>query len=339
MTLTVVEGFDALTTALVASAYPLGSTFSPDMQPGRFGGQAYRPGPGNQNGFFTLGTGSVSQCAFGAALSFTSAQFAGFGTGVAVVRWLDGGGNRQAALQIASDGTVRAMQGVSTLLGASSAGVWTADAFQYLEVEFVLSDTVGVFKVWLNGVQIINLTNVDTKGQSATTFATLEFTGSGSGQGGFMIDDLYYNDVATRIGECRVETIRPNADTADADWTPNGGTAHFSRVNETVSDGDTTYVSSSTVGHRDLYELGNLSGVPAAIHAVAPVMIARKDDATTRAVALVTDSGGTVTVGGNKAMTASYARYADILELNPDTGSAWDAAAVNALLVGVEVTV
>ena len=45
MALVLVEGFDLLTTGLVASAYPLGAQFSPSMDAGRFGGQSYNPAP------------------------------------------------------------------------------------------------------------------------------------------------------------------------------------------------------------------------------------------------------------------------------------------------------
>src|SRR5439155_25828243 len=38
-------------------------------------------------------------------------------------------------------------------------------------------------------------------------------------------------------------------------WTPHGCTAHFNCIKEFPSDGDTTFVSASTVGYDDLYQL------------------------------------------------------------------------------------
>lgn len=339
MALVLVEGFDLLTTGLVASAYPLGAQFSPSMDAGRFGGQSYNPGTSNQNGIFAVATGAVTQCALGIAVLVPSGAFTGLGTGVALLRFMDSGGNRQASIQITNTGAIRATSGVSTILGTSAAGVWSADVFHYLEVEFVLSDTVGVFKVWVDGVQVFNLTNVDTKGQTAATFTELQFTLSGSGAGGTRFDDFYLCDTAARLGEARVETIRPVSDTADKDWVPNSGTTNYTQVDDTVSDGDTTYVAAATVGDLDFYALANLSEAPSTIWGVAPTMIARKDDVASRGLSMSINSGGSIATGSTKAMTAGYAMTRDIYQLDPNGGGAWTGTAVDALLLGIEVEV
>lgn len=251
---------------------------------------------------------------------------------------LDASGNTQARIMVAADGTVRAVQGVSTVLGSSSPGIWTADVFHYLECEFVLHDSTGQFRVWVDGVQVINLSGVDTKGQTATTVASLDFNFSGNGNGGMVIDDYYQTDAA-RLGECRVVTLSPTADTADKDWAPNSGSNNYSRVNEKPSDGDTTYVTSSTPGDLDLYDMQDLGFVPATIHAVQSSIIARKDDSADRAVRANIKSGSSVANGAALGLTSGYVQRVTIHATDPNGGGAWSSSGVNALQAGPETTV
>jgi hypothetical protein len=82
-----------------------------------------------------------------------------------------------------------------------------------------------------------------------------------------------------------VVTLRPNADTAQADFKPSSGSAHSTLVEEAPDDdGDASYVESGTVGHKDLYAYQDLTLTPAAILAVQVGTVARKDDAGSRSL-------------------------------------------------------
>ena len=341
MTITAIEGFDVLTTALIASKYPNGAQFSPAMSTGRFGtGQSYTPGPGNQNGEWSplIAPAPAAAFAFGLAMLIPSATIAGAGTGVRVVGFLDSGGNTQARIMVAADGTVRAVSGVSTVMASSAAGVFTPDVFHYLECEFVLSDTVGVFKIWVDGVLVVNVTTGDTKGAAATTVFRLQITPSGMGQGGMVVDDYYQTDGA-RLGEARVVTLMPSSDTADKDWGRSAGSDNYALVDERPSDGDTTYVTSSTVGDQDYYGMEDLSFTPAAIYAVQSSIIARKDDAADRAVRANIKSSASVANGTALGLAAGYQQRVTIHATDPNGGGAWTASGVNALQAGPETTI
>lgn len=341
MTIAAIEGFDVLTSTLIAVKYPNGTQFSADLVAGRFGtGQAYRPGPGNQNGEFAppIAPAAAATFAFGMALLIPSTPLSGAGTGVRVIGFLDAGGNTQARIMVAADGTVRAVQGVSTVLGSSAPGIWTADVYHYLECEFVLSDTVGVFRIWVDGVQVINLSGVDTKGQSSTTVSRLQVSISGMGNGGLVIDD-YYQTNGARLGECRVVTLMPTSDTADKDWGRSAGADNYALVDERPSDGDTTYVTSSTPGDQDYYGMEDLGFVPATIHAVQSSIIGRKDDAADRAVRANIKSGASVANGAALGLSSGYQQRVSIHETDPNGGGAWSASAVNSLQAGPETTV
>jgi hypothetical protein len=68
-------------------------------------------------------------------------------------------------------------------------------------------------------------------------------------------NDIYVND-GTRLGPSRVDTLRPIADTAEADRTASAGADHYAVEDETTINGDTDYVSAATPGDLDLYEMG-----------------------------------------------------------------------------------
>jgi hypothetical protein len=157
-------------------------------------------------------------------------------------------------------------------------------------------------------------------------------------------DDVYVLDSAgsvnnTFLGDQHVETIYPNADGNYGQWTPSSGTSHNALVNEhsgTYPDGDTSYVSDATVGHRDSYALGDLSVLSGTIAAVQSAMYARKDDAATRQIAAFIRRSSTDYDGATATLATTYAFYTEIREQDPSTSAAWDIAGVNAAELGVK---
>lgn len=105
--------------------------------------------------------------------------------------------------------------------------------------------------------------------------------------------------------------------------------------NGTRPNADVVYLSDSTTndisdfGHQSLTLSGNLYGI---IH----VSSARKDDAGTRQVAQVCISGGTTELSPNISLNSTYQYYQDIIEMNPNTGTAWTATTFNAATFGMK---
>jgi hypothetical protein len=231
MALVLMEGFDALTAAYVSSKYPLSATFGPDVVTGRYGGQGFRPGPGNQNGEWVVQTGGLGVFTVGCGLKF---PLSGFGTGINFIRFNNSAGNRQFTIGAKSDGTVVVAAGASlvTPLASSVAGVIASDTWFYCEVEYELSDTVGICRVWINGVKVIDVSAVDTKGSTTTVVDELRFTMSGTGAGGITVDDFYLTNTSTRLGESRIVTLVPTSDTADKAFLRSTGADNYALVDE-----------------------------------------------------------------------------------------------------------
>lgn len=279
---------------------------------------------------------ALTQATLGAAYFFTP-SFGSFTSGM--VDWISTGSTIECSVGINASGFLfinrGALSGGTTL--ATSSTPLVLNTWYFIECECVFSDTVGRISVYVNGALLFQVTSADVLVTAAATITAFQVN-NGAGTEKY-VDDLYITDTATRLGECRVETLRPSADTAQKDFVPNSGATNFSRVNEVLVDADTSYVSSSTVNAEDLYELDNLSSTPSQIFAVQNRMVARKDDAATRVVQNRLKSGSAATVGGASFnLSSSYGIQVDIYELNPDGSVAWTGAAVNALQVGQKIT-
>ena len=156
----------------------------------------------------------------------------------------------------------------------------------------------------------------DTRNAGTAEIAMVRFSNHHISSGNrhtLRLDDVYVCDTSGSrnndfLGDVKVVTLRPNADTAQADFTPSAGSVHYSLVAEAPDDdGDATYVESGTVGHKDLYGYQDLTGTPAAIMAVQLATVARKDDAGSRSLRAVLKSGATTANGATRVLGTSYA--------------------------------
>jgi hypothetical protein len=208
-----------------------------------------------------------------------------------------------------------------------------------IALEFI-HDSTGFINVYKDGAQILAVSGVDTRQQTADTitfFRLYDTDGTGAQPNVFSWDDVYVTDQGIRLGESRVKTLYPNGVTADADWTPSGGGDNDEAVDETLVNGDTDYVASATPGDLDIYALGDLGFTPGTIHGLQLTMCARKDDAETREVRLKLKSGAVTEHGTTQAMAATYQYFSDVYEEDPDAEGPWTASAVNAMQIGIEV--
>ncbi len=297
---------------------------------GRFGGQAVRGSSSAMSA--ALSGAAIQQGVIGLAVQIQSSS----GTGRLV-----GLSNASDAVQItvavnSTNQIVVYRGGTSGVALAVSVEALTIGVWYYLEIEFRVDNPAGYIRVYANGGEIINYAG-NTVGAGDSVVGRIGLFGSSSTT--TVIDDVYAIDTLDRLGEARVQTVRPSADTATKNFTPNAGTDNFSRVNELLVDGDTSYVSSSTVGHEDLYALEDLGVAPESIFAVQVRVVARKDDAATRVLKSVLKSGATTTLGSDFFLSSSYTAHVDVYDTNPDTAAPWTKADIDALQVGQRITV
>ena len=105
-------------------------------------------------------------------------------------------------------------------------------------------------------------------------------------------------------------------------------------LNQTKEDGDTSYVSASTVGTQDYYSVGSLTSVPSSILAVVARGFAKKSDSGAKTGNLVVSSGGSTSTSATATLSTSYNWINSLMLTNPNGGVAWTASAVNAVTFG-----
>ena len=321
------DGFDHYNTAAT-----LRLKWDPASNPngivtGRYGGGAAQVASAS-NGITTNPLGAVATRTVGFAVYFAGSIP---GATYVVAAFLDGS-STQVDFRINSGGTFSVTRN-GTVLGTSSSSV-TGSTWYYVEFQATIHGSAGAYRldVTVAGTTStwLSATGVNTQATGNASSDRVQIMGTA---GIWMyVDDLYILNSSgavnnTLLGERRVLTTLANADGAVAQWTPDSGTAHYSRVNEANPDGDTSYVSSSTAGQTDTYQFPDITA--AVVNAVQVTVTARKDDTGARTVCAVYRAGGTNYDGAAFSPAVTYTGHRTVFETNPATSAAWTAAAVN----------
>ena len=299
---------------------------------GRFGGQALLCASGSNSSLTSPSFTSVSSLTLG----FSYQR----GTNSNNTRPISlySGATEQVGFAFNTDGSITASR-AGTALGTTAAGLTVTNVWYTVEIEVVISDTVGRITIYLDGVQVLNLTGQDTRNGAPTDVTNIRLGSHIGTTSQTFIDDLYITDSATKpTNALRIETLVPNADGATLNFTLSTGTSHFAVVDELPAN-TTDYASGSAVGDLDELDLTNLSATPTAIEAVQVGAVWLKTDATARQMALEVKSGATTSTGSNYVLTTTGDKATRLLTTDPDTGAAWTASAVNALKTRTKVTV
>jgi hypothetical protein len=170
---------------------------------------------------FTKGITPVNRCIVGAAfftVAGSSNEFLSFGG--------DAGATAHVQVRVTPTGVVAFYRGTGsgTLLAQTASPVVPFNTWVYLEASVTISDTVGVAKARVNGVEVLSFTGDTKNAGTASTVDTINFTTYAGG--GSRFDDLYicddtgaapYNDF---LGDVRVCTLSPTAPGSNTGLTP-----------------------------------------------------------------------------------------------------------------------
>jgi hypothetical protein len=232
---------------------------------------------------------------------------------------------------------------VGTTLATSSNALVAGSGWHY--IEFILtigSGTSGSAQLWVDGVQWLNVTSVNTQNTGNATVSKVRFANLASANGFWK--DMYILETTggsntTRLGDLQVQVIYPSAAGVNQQWTPNSGT-QVSRVQDgrghtgTWPDGDTTYISDSVSGHISDFAHDALSA--ASIFAVVHASYMRSDVGSS-GVQQYALSGGTAHNSSTIGLGITYSYFFDVIEADPHTGSAWTPTNFNNATFGVAI--
>jgi hypothetical protein len=255
-------------------------------------------------------------------------------------QFADAANNLQLSVISQSTGVIEVFRGngSGTSLGASATPAVVANAYQHIECVAFFSQTVGTVEVRVNGVTVLSISGVDTCA-TALTECSQVYIGGGCGSTGFSttdLDDIFcydntgsYNN--TFIGDRRVLTLFPDANTATADWTAVGAASGYLCIDEATPNDDTDYITAATVGLVSQFGLQNLPAGISVVNAVVMVERARKTEAGTANTQVSIVSGASNTAGADKPLTEIYTYRQDVFQTDPATAAPFAPAAVDAL--------
>jgi len=175
----------------------------------------------------------------------------------------------------------------------------------------------------------------------AVTAGVIHWVGIGSdgGSGAFRnaatSSTVYYTTsgyAAFPVNNPAVSTTTQNSWHFTANYSP---ASNYMMVAEPQQDATTSYVYDSVPGHADLYGIAAIASTPLTTFAVTTRAYAIKSDAGTRTMAVQLKSGATTDASTTVVLTPSNWQWAwKHYPLDPATGGAWTAAAVNVAQVG-----
>jgi hypothetical protein len=248
----------------------------------------------------------------------------------------------QVRICMGANGQVALYRAGTQIIGAISAtGVVPVAQWCYVECQLFCHDTAGTAVVRVNGTTVISVSAVDTKNSaSLANYGFLGFTANaGATPTNTRWDDLYLMAGAgdSFLGDAKVETLYPNGNGAASQWVGSDADSvnNYLLVNETGAPVTTTYTASSVTGNQDLYTLDDLVSTAGTVLGVCHAAHAAKSDAGVQDLKVV-NRGSAATRSAAVGLTTTYTTFYYPLSTNPDTGSAWTIADVNALQGGVE---
>lgn len=250
-------------------------------------------------------------------------------------------GNLDSTLSLFAGNT----QSPTYQIGTTSRALHESEWY-YFEVSIQLSGTNPISvtgEVRINGQTVIGpataVSNINASDLLLQTTTANYHIFSSLGNATTITDDLYIFDGNgifnnTFAGDNRVGVLLPNSDYSIGAWTPTGGGASYTQINEVTPDYDTTYLESNTVSASDMFGFPNLTTFSGKIIGVQFSALARKDDEGLRTIKLLSDSG--VPASAEMYLGDGYEYYM-MQSDSPDGINPWALATFNGTAWGFEV--
>lgn len=258
----------------------------------------------------------------------------------------------QMAVFVTAAGNIVVTRGdeFGTTLAQTTTSPIITDAWQHFEMQVSFSDTVGWFEIRLDGVTVLQATNLDNIASTVLKNCN-QVEGVGTTDvwvtpnAIIYMDDFYCYDFSGTenndwIGDRRVLTLWPSDNGVDQDWTANGASSQHACINQNPADGDTSYieVSDAVLPANSNFELDDVPGYVGAIAGVQVYVKSKKTEAGECNLQVSMQSGISESNGTNRPVSTIYAHRTDMFELDPATGALWTPSGLSAALVDIERT-
>lgn len=282
----------------------------------------------------TVNTSGIIGFAMRTPSSFSSAQILGWNVA----------GTTGANFRVTGSGELHFNILTSNLASGGLTGViLNPNQWYYIELDFDIADA-GRMTLHLDGAVVYDNQSIDLRHSSRSAgWTQIVFNGITANSNTVerqRLDDIYICDHSgtlnnAPLGPIQVKALLPDADGFQNDFTSSSGSAnHFEDVNENPDD-ETTFLESSTSGHRELFShepsqpLGQIHGVYHSASVRVTDNIARNVSLSTRHNTTTTDN---VSISvGNSEFTHISAPY----DNNPAASGLWSEANLDNTQFGI----
>ena len=254
------------------------------------------------------------------------------------------GATCQCVLTLKSDGNLTIGRGngsndettsTGIVLGTSSGATIVANTYFHLEWDVLIADSGGTIALYINGIQRMSVTGLDTKNTANTSCNAISCDAGGQNTTvNTDFDDVVVRDDALS-GDVQVKAFFPTAVGSVNQWTASAGTT-AQCVDETAPNDDTDYISEDTTSQTSAFLFDDLPST-SVVRAVAINVRAKKSGAGAGKLKPVTRISGTNYLGTEVSPSdGSYETNQDVQTNNPATSVAWSITAYNGAEFGVQ---
>jgi hypothetical protein len=252
------------------------------------------------------------------------------------------------SLRIETDGRVSAYRGngeSGTLLGTSTSPAFVSNAWQHLEAKVFLDDAVGTVEVRVEGIPVLELSDIDTlnsTGPCTQVVSRSNHTSSSFFKEYFIKDYLLW-DTAGSInndffGSVSVYPLLTDADIS-LNWTPSTGTTGWD-ILDNIPPTDSIYISApDPAPAAAVMSLTDLPADVTSVRGLISIVRAEKTDGGDGNLQVSLTSGANTDAGADRPMTTAFTYWSDISEINPGTGVFWTPTEVDAMDIEFDRTV
>lgn len=334
MAIEVFEGFDTFSISQVSRrGYTFAAGQFSTMITGRYGvGQALQLNTFSGSAFCKFPVTGRSEYYGGFDFNTSNAN-------ITLVTIMNTSGSTITTFGVGSSNTV-----LTSTFGNSPTFTLFPGQWQNLQWHLVISATVGVLQVYVDGILAINLSSLNT-GTVNIGYVELENSYGGNSFDNFWVMNTTGSHSNTwPTGRMTVQATYPNADDSPLQWTPDSGVTHYTRINETVCDDDSSYVYATGVNFQDTFTVGSLNAAYAStagtitqVHSVMVSAQNKRDASPTKQMQVLAISSGTT--ANTTTITSPTTYTSTVLQMNddPHTSAQWATSAVNALKPAIEV--
>ena len=297
------------------------------------GGQALHMSTNNQ--CYLTGFGTPTTFVFGFALRFSgTSSFNGD-----MIRFYSLG-SEQLVLRIITGGKIFLDR--STINLDDSAGFsLNLQSWHYLEFKATIDNSVGAYELKVDGVTVMSDTGVDTQTSANAEIDVIQLVRNSSQSEEY--DDMYLLDDQGLdnndfIGDVEIQTQFPDGDGNQNDFTPDSGLNNWEMVDDgNTPDDDSTFNSSSTLNHAELYTMEAMVGTFDTVFALQVRNHLRKENAGLRTGRALIRSNTDQSEGAIRGISTEYRYFDEIYENDPQGGGAWTETRLNALETGFTI--